>query len=272
MSLRDIENYRLIDGVKIDNLPTDTTAELALKLDDVTAWIGISIDKTNPNVPIITNTWAIPVLTKAITFTVTADFAIWEVIDITTWTGDVSWTSDRVVWNTWAVDSLWIDAWVFNWNSSLTIADNKTITLKGVDAIWDSATTFHFTRALTIWEWFIIQDWESTSGGALWNTLVDWTLTITWNSSFQWTLSKTWSTIWTVVTYVDDNGWPSTINLPTAVWLLNQSFSYIRTDTSVNITTIDADGAEQINNASTLPIAAWESVTIISNDSNWFII
>lgn len=34
MSLRDIENFRLIDGEKIDNLPTDTTSELAGKVEE----------------------------------------------------------------------------------------------------------------------------------------------------------------------------------------------------------------------------------------------
>tara|TARA_R110000822_G_scaffold304862_1_gene430250 strand:- start:203 stop:322 length:120 start_codon:yes stop_codon:yes gene_type:complete len=29
--MRDVENYRLIDGAKIDNLPADTTTDLAGK-------------------------------------------------------------------------------------------------------------------------------------------------------------------------------------------------------------------------------------------------
>tara|TARA_R110000737_G_scaffold227763_2_gene241989 strand:- start:1402 stop:1524 length:123 start_codon:yes stop_codon:yes gene_type:complete len=31
MTLRDVENYRLVDGAKIDNLPADTTTDLAGK-------------------------------------------------------------------------------------------------------------------------------------------------------------------------------------------------------------------------------------------------
>ncbi|MCH8024067.1 MAG: phage neck protein fibritin [Candidatus Marinimicrobia bacterium] len=34
MSLRDIENFRLIDGEKIDNLPADTASELAGKVEE----------------------------------------------------------------------------------------------------------------------------------------------------------------------------------------------------------------------------------------------
>ena len=294
---RTIWNNRLIDWAKIENLPDDTQAELDWKLDDVNAWVWIFIDKTDPNEPIIIKTWAQPTATKTVSFIVTADFASWEVINITTWIGDTGWTSNVTVWDTWAITSIWVDANAFNIDASLVVTDNKTIVLKWIEVIWDSATTFHFTRDLAIWEWFIISDgetsgwlWAITIQGLvnMWDSDLQWnvdiwgTLDVTWVSNLTetnvteltitWSITKAWSTVWTVTNYVDDSGWSSIINLPTAVWLLNQSFAYIRTDTSLNTTTFIPDGVEAINNNASFLIWKGETLTIISNNSNWFII
>lgn len=224
--------------------------------------------------------WWEDIFTKTMTFTVTAPFAALEVINITTGTGSISGTSTRVVWDTWAVDSLWVDSSAFELDASLVITDNKTIALKNTDAVWDSSTTFHFIRDLAIWEWFTISDWESSWG--LGDISVSW-ITNTWTSDLQgnvtiWgdldvtgDISKTGSTVWSVVTFVDDTVSSSTINLVTAVGKLNQSFTFTRTDTSANTTTLDPDSTETINNNSTFTFWKNESVTIISDWSNWFI-
>ena len=203
---------------------------------------------------------------NTVTFVVTTAFLSWEVIDITDWTWATAWVTTRTSWDTWDVTSLWVSASVFNANATFKVIDNKTVALKATDIIWDSATTFHFIRPLEIWEWFIIEDWTSSGWGTIWDTTVQWDLTVTWK------IIKSWSTVWSVITYVDDSGGSSTINLPTAVWLLNESFTYIRTDTSSNITTLDPNGTEKISNNLTFTFWTWESVTIISDNSNWFII
>jgi len=233
------------------------------KLESVVAWSGIAIDATDPINPIVsTTTW----LDKTVTFVVTNAFLSWEIIDITDGTWATAWTTTRTNWDTWDITSLWISAAVFNADASLKVTDNKTIALTGTDVIWDTTTSFHFIRPLSIWEWFIIENGAPIWGWALWDTTIDWTLTVTGK------ISKTWSSIWRVITYVDDSGWSSTINLPTAVWLLNESYTYVRTDTSANITTLDPNSSETINNNVTFTFWKNESVTIISDNSNWFII
>lgn len=225
--------------------------------------------------------WWEDIFTKTITFTVTAPFTSWEVIDITTGTGSISGTSTRVVWDTWAVDSLWVDSTAFELDASLAITDNKTIALKNTDVVWQSSTSLSFSRDLAVGEWFIISDWETS--GWLGNISVSW-LTNTWTSDLQgnvtiWgaldvtgNISKTGSTVWSVVTFVNDTASSSTINLVTAVGKLNQSFTFVRTDISSNTTTLDPDGTETINNNLTFTLWQWESITLISDNSNWFII
>ena len=58
MTLRRIPNSTLIDWAKIDNLPADTQTEIDGKLDSVVAGINITVDDTDPNNPIISNTWS----------------------------------------------------------------------------------------------------------------------------------------------------------------------------------------------------------------------
>ncbi len=217
-------------------------------------------------------------INNTVTFVVTTAFLSWEIIDITDGTWATAWVTTRTIWDTGDIITLWSAASVFNANASFRVIDNKTTALKDTDVIWDSSTSFHFIRPLEIWEWFIIEDGTSSWGGTIWDTTIEGTLDVTWDTTLQWDvtitwdITKSWSTVWSVITYVDDSGWDSTINLPTAVWLLNQSFTYIRTDTSINTTTIDANWTELINNSLTFTFWKGESVTIISDDSNWFII
>ena len=203
---------------------------------------------------------------RTLTFIVTNWFSSWEVIDITNGNGNLGGTSTRTIWDTWAITSLWLSSSWFNADASLKFFNNKTYSLKWTEVIWDSSTTFHFNRDIWIGEYFVIEDWDSVWGWPLWDTTIDWDLTVTWD------IIKSGSVIGSVVTYVDDSGWSSTINLPTAVWLLNQAFTYIRTDSSDNTTTMSPSWSETINNVATFTLSWRESVTIISNDSNWFII
>lgn len=204
--------------------------------------------------------------TKNVTFIVTTGFVSWEVIDITTGIWATAWITTRTFWDTWDITNLWITASIFNLDASLKITDNKTIALKNTDVVWDSDTTFHFTRTLAIWEWFILEDGQVSWWGSLWDTTVNWNLTVTW------TITKSWSTVWSVMTYVDQSAGSGSINLPTAVWLLNQSFTYLRTDWSANTTTLNPTWSETINNNISFTMWTLESATIISDDSNWFII
>jgi len=223
--------------------------------------------------------WALKDLfiNNTVTFVVTSDFASGEIIDITNWTWNITGTTTRTIWDTGDITSIGSSASIFNANASLKITDNKTVALKDTDVIWDSATTFHFTRELGVWEWFIIEDGTTSWGGTIWDTTVEGDLTVTWTTSLwdvviSWDITKSGSSIWTEITFVDDSVSWSTINLPTAVGLENIRKSYIRTDSSLNTTTILPNGAELINNVASFTLWAWESITLISNGSNWFII
>ncbi len=134
---------------------------------------------------------------KTVTFIVTSDFALWEVIDITDWTWSITGAATRSIWDTWDITSLGSTDVIFNSNATLKVTDNKASTLKGVEVIWDSETTFHFTRELWAWEWFIIEDGTSSWGGTIWNTTVDGDLVVTGTTDLQgvtqmWEVNASW--------------------------------------------------------------------------------
>jgi len=204
--------------------------------------------------------------TKAMTFVVTTAFVSWEVIDITNGNWSISWVATRTIWSTWSIDDLWSSASVFNSDPSLSITEQRTVPLKWTDVSWESSTSISFARNMAVWEFFIINQWETASWWDLWNTTIDWDLTVTGS------INKTWGSVWTEITFVDDSASSSTINLPTAVGLLNVRKTFIRTDISLHTTTIVANWSEKINNVSNFILSNWESITLISDNSNWFII
>ena len=226
-------------------------------------------------------------ITKSVTFVVTTAFASWEVIDITDWTWGISWVSTRTIWDTWDIISIWSSASVFNADASLSVIDNKTLALKATEVIFDSATSFHFTRALSIWEWFIINDGSTSGWGALGNTTINWTLDVTWlstlaNTQINWTLWATWgvtlsstlSVAWDVAlptVFIDDSISWSTVNLVTAVWIINTRLTYVRTDWSTNITIFVPSWSETINWSGSFPISGKQSIELVSDWINWLI-
>ena len=63
-----------------------------------------------------------------------------------------------------------------------------------------------------------------------------------------------------------------TVNLPTAVGN-SAAYSIKKTDSSANTVTIDASGAETIDGGATaVLIRQYESITIVSDNTNWHII
>ncbi len=82
------------------------------------------------------------------------------------------------------------------------------------------------------------------------------------------TLNKSQFTI-----LVDASGANRTITLPPATQMKYHIFNIKKIDASLNLVIIGANGAETIDNSPTLPIVSqYESRTIQSDGSNWFII
>lgn len=62
-----------------------------------------------------------------------------------------------------------------------------------------------------------------------------------------------------------------TVNLPTAVGGNGKIFEIIKTDSSVNAITINADGSETINGSTSTGLASqYDKVKLVSNGSNWY--
>lgn len=63
-----------------------------------------------------------------------------------------------------------------------------------------------------------------------------------------------------------------TVNLPTAAAGQGREITIKKIDAGVNVVTVEADGAETIDGAANVPLAAqWDVVTVVSDGSAWFI-
>lgn len=72
---------------------------------------------------------------------------------------------------------------------------------------------------------------------------------------------------------VDAVGGARTITLPAAASHTHRIYNIKKIDGSANAVTIDGNGAETIDGAATLAIAAqWDSYTLQSNGTGWFIV
>lgn len=72
---------------------------------------------------------------------------------------------------------------------------------------------------------------------------------------------------------VDASGGARTITLPAAAAHTHRIYNIVKIDVSANAVTIDGAGAETINGAATQTLAVqWNSYTIQSNGTGWFII
>lgn len=71
---------------------------------------------------------------------------------------------------------------------------------------------------------------------------------------------------------VDSSGGARTLNLPTAVGITGRKYCIIKVSSDSNAVTIDANGAETINGATTQVISSqYSNVCIVSDGSNWLI-
>ncbi len=69
----------------------------------------------------------------------------------------------------------------------------------------------------------------------------------------------------------DASGGAFTVTLPPAA--VNNTFTIKKVDASGNVVTVDGDGAETIDGALTAALAAqYESLTVITNGANWFVV
>jgi len=75
------------------------------------------------------------------------------------------------------------------------------------------------------------------------------------------------------VVSVDASGGARTITLPTAVGIGGRQYTIRKLDSSGNAVTIDGNGSETINGATTkVLVAQYDVATIISNNANWVVI
>ena len=82
------------------------------------------------------------------------------------------------------------------------------------------------------------------------------------------TLDETYFTV-----LVNAVGGARTITLPAAANHTHRIYNIVKIDASANAVTIDGAGAETINGAATQTLAVqWNSYTIQSNGTGWFII
>ncbi len=72
---------------------------------------------------------------------------------------------------------------------------------------------------------------------------------------------------------VSASGGNRIISLPTAIGIAGRRYSIIKTDSSANTVTIDPLGAQTINDAATKVLSLqFETVTIMSDGTNWFLL
>lgn len=75
------------------------------------------------------------------------------------------------------------------------------------------------------------------------------------------------------VILVDATGANRTITLPTAASAANRQFDIKKIDASANTVTVDADGSETIDDATTFVLSAqYASVTVFSDGSEWWVL
>ena len=71
----------------------------------------------------------------------------------------------------------------------------------------------------------------------------------------------------------DATGAAFSVTLPAAAQFTGMNFTVIKIDAAANNVTLDGNGSETINGAATYAITAqWESATVISNGTGWFVI
>ena len=74
-------------------------------------------------------------------------------------------------------------------------------------------------------------------------------------------------------TRCNSSGGAFTVTLPTAVGITGRVYMVKKVDSSANAVTVDADGSETIDGAASYALTAqWDSVTVVSNGTNWEIL
>ena len=171
MALDNIENYRLVDGTKIDNLPADTQSELDLKLDSVVGWTYITVDNTDANNPIISAAW-FPWTWDVVWPASATDNAIarfdsttgkllqdsWVIIsdtDNVTWVVDLTLTWDLTIPDDWLFDGTNTDASILvndgtNYNP-VVMSWDATMSNTGVVSVTETGKTKVTTNDTTPW-------------------------------------------------------------------------------------------------------------------------
>lgn len=190
------------DQSKLDNVPNDTQTELDGKLDDITEWANISIDKTDPNNPVINAVWM--------------------------WLWDVVWpasATDNAIplfnWTTWKilkdsaktiVTTLWSDDTTLPTSKAVKdVTDTKQDTLIS----WTNIKTINWTTILwswnitTWWSWDVVwpaiavdsnfASFNSTTGKLIkdsWSKATDFAPALTSDENYVTDAEKT--SIWTI--------------------------------------------------------------------------
>lgn len=70
---------------------------------------------------------------------------------------------------------------------------------------------------------------------------------------------------------VDTSGGAVTITLPPAADAVNKVYTIKNADTGANAVTVDGDGSETIDGSTTAVLGALDSITIVSDGTEWWI-
>lgn len=146
-------------------------------------------------------------------------------------------------------------------SDDLIVSVNGQVQRNGTDFTLSGNTITYTTAPETGWTHFA--HYQSFPSGLQFGLL-----TSVVNETSNYTVTNNNGTI-----LVDASSGNVTVTLPSAVGLSGKIFVIKKTDSSGFQVIVDGDGSETIDGATTATITSqYESITIISNNSNWFIL
>jgi hypothetical protein len=164
-----------------------------------------------------------------------------------------------------------VDIKVDNVNSVIKLYDTVGSTNSNSVNLYPSSTTSSYN--------FIFPASQGVVGDSMVLAATDGTLTYAPGSGYMRVVSKTFSDnnftagFGDTVILWDTSGGNSILNLVPAASYIRKVFVIKKTDSSANTLTIDPNGSELIEGASTKVLSvANESITVISDGSNWFMV
>lgn len=147
----------------------------------------------------------------------------------------------------------------------------------GVDITLDNAYDF----AILIYDptqavWLALSAGTLTAAATLGGINV-WTAMNTWSAAVNYAyLARTTNITLDATKYMvnmDASGGAKTVTLPTAIGITGRHYIIRKKDSSANAVTVDGDGSETINGATTYALTAqYQSVSLMSDGAGWMVL